>query len=214
MAKSPSGKTPAPSQAPDTTNQPAAQKQGAAGKPVHSTEFLLDVARERVSIIIDGLVPHGIERDLVRAFIECHQAGCFDDRLPMESNTDTLVTEHALKYGRADVVLFHTDGTATVIEAKDGSKGYGHVVSGIGQCSLYAAQIAAKHGVVKAIQRALMWTSVGNLAADGAIEDACELAGVIPMPYPSIEMLMATRCAATSLMRRILSTQEVDDGRP
>lgn len=176
---------------------------------------LRQIAEERDAIFARGeKVAHGTECDLVRQFLELHRAGHFDERLPSESAADTVVTEYSFRYGRADIILFHADGTATIIEAKDGKKGYTNAVAGIGQCSLYAAQLAAKSGVVRAVRRALMWTSVGNVDGDAKIEEACEIAGVIPLPYPSIRMLMATRKASELVIARAKTSLEGEHGRP
>ncbi|MFA5386786.1 MAG: hypothetical protein WC322_00105 [Candidatus Paceibacterota bacterium] len=173
---------------------------------------LRQIADEREAIFSHEKAKHGTEYDLVRQFLESHHAGLFDEMLPCESAADTVVTEYAFRHGRADIILFHTDGTATIIEAKDGQRGYTNVVAGIGQCSLYAAQLAAKPGVVRAVRRALMWTSVGNVDGDAKIEEACEIAGVIPLPYPSMRMLMATRMASERVIARAKGASEVDHG--
>ncbi|MDH5857789.1 hypothetical protein [Lampropedia aestuarii] len=184
-------------------------------KPVADWEHIdlqRQIAWERIAVVLEDRVPHGNEYDLVQAFVEGHVCGYFDEMLPQQSSYDTLVKEYAFKHGRADLILFHSDGTATIIEAKDGTKGYGHVVAGIGQCSLYAAQLAAKRGVVRTVHRALMWTSAGSDEVDAAIEDACVMAGVIPMPYPSIEMLMTTRAATRAVINRATEAMEASHG--
>ena len=112
---------------------------------------------------------HGVESDLVRSFIENERVGFHEGRIPT-SELDTIVTEMAFRFGRADIVIFHADGTASVIEAKDGSKGYKHVVGGIGQTGLYAAQLAATKGALKKVRRCLLWTSTNDLYLDSVIE--------------------------------------------
>lgn len=204
MATSPAGKQSAP---PKSTTKPADPTQ-AAGK---AAPDLKAIAAERVSIIEAGNVKHGTERDIVRTFMESHATGHYDERLLPQSDADTAIQEYAFRHGRADIILFHQDGTATIIEAKDGKKGYTHVVAGIGQCSLYAAQLGAKPGVVRAVHRALLWSSVGSAEGDARIEEACELAGVIPLPYPSTEILMATRFAAARVIASA-QLQEADHG--
>ena len=173
---------------------------------------ILEIGIECALILANDQAQHGTERDLVTQFIESHNAGYFDDRLQQQAKTDSVVSEHSFRRGRADIILFHQDGTATIIEAKDGTKGYTHVVSGIGQCSLYAAQLIAKPGVVRAVRRALMWTSVGSPKEDATIEDACALAGVIPLPYPSITVMMAVRAATREVIGRA-SQKEAEHGR-
>lgn len=85
----------------------------------------------------------GVEKDLVRWFREAHMVNCRLDEqfsgIPL-SHLDTVVTEMAFKFGRADIVVFHIDGSASVIEDKNGSHGYNHVVAGIGQAGLYRSE--------------------------------------------------------------------------
>lgn len=201
MAKAPSGKTPAPEQAPTHKESPGQSKKDSPGSAVPA---IVSMAKRLMSA---GLQHRGNEATVVRGFIEAHGAGYFDETLPWLGPNDTIAKEFAFKFGRADVVVFHQDGSATVIEAKDGIKGYNHVVAGIGQCALYATQLAAK-GTTKKVRRALMWTSTGSLQCDAAIADACEAAGVIAMPYPSAEYLTAIRAAAGDY----LSNREVVHG--
>jgi hypothetical protein len=99
----------------------------------------------------------------------------------------------SLRFGRADIVVFHADGSASVIEAKDGSKGYAHVVAGIGQASLYAVQIAMAKGAVTRVRRALLYSSTGDILQDACVEAACEQASVIPLLYPTL-LQMAVAC--------------------
>jgi hypothetical protein len=130
------------------------------------------------------------EKDLVRWFCESMRTKNAEERIGA-SHLDSVVTEMAFKFGRADIVVFHVNGSATVIEAKDGSRGYGHVVAGIGQAGLYAAQLGmAKHAITH-IRRALLWTSTGNILADALIEEACEQAGVIALPWADISLHQA-----------------------
>lgn len=169
---------------------------------------------ERLLILARKQAPHGTEADLVRFFLEAHGGGYFDERLPQQSSADTIVKEYALRHGRADLVFFHMDGSATVIEAKDGGKGYNHVVAGIGQCSLYAAQLLAKKGALKRVQRALLWSSAGT-NADVDIEHACLLADVTPLPYQSMQDLMATEAATRKVFcADLLSDEGGANGRP
>lgn len=164
-------------------------------------EFFQQVTLEHERLLREGLAPPGGEQDLVQAFMDTHEGGCFDERLPSQAANDVVIREYVFRYGRADIVMFHQDGTATIIEAKDGSKGYTHVVGGIGQCSLYAAQLGAKPGALNAVRRCLMWSSAG-VFADVAIEDACILAGVTPLPFPAIQTLTASRAAVAIVLAR------------
>lgn len=139
-------------------------------------------------------VEHGIELDIVNQFKECLICGVYDERLPMTKH-DTVVYEMAFKFGRADIVIFHLDGSASVIEVKDGTKGYGHVVSGIGQAALYSAQLGMNRGALKAVRKCLLWTSTGNVDLDGVIESTCEQSDTIALPWQSLSSIMATRAA-------------------
>jgi hypothetical protein len=130
-----------------------------------------------------------------------------EDRIPYDQTRDTVVYEMALKFGRADIVIFHADGTASVIEVKDGSKGYNHVVSGIGQAALYATQLALK-GTVRRVRKCLLWTSTGNVDVDAMVETACEQSETVPLPWGALSRhLNATR----ELLTRIAS-EEARDG--
>lgn len=106
-----------------------------------------------------------------------------EERVAINTDTDEIVYEMPFRVGRADIVVFHADATATVIELKDGSIGYSGVIKGIGQASLYAAQLAMARGGVRAVRKCLLWTSTGDLSTDAAIEDACLQAGTIPLPW-------------------------------
>lgn len=102
------------------------------------------------------------------------------DCLPL-SPDDTLILEYTLRIGRADVVIFHVDGSASVIEVKDGTTGYRNVVAGIGQASLYACQLAAVKGTLKEVRRVLAWSSLRNEEENRVVRNACEMAGVLPI---------------------------------
>lgn len=199
MATKPSGKKPAPKQAPTQITNPTSQSR-------RGWVSSCDLFFEAIRMMADGSLRKGNESTLVRAFLDTHTAGLYDESLPWLGPNDTVASEFSLRFGRADVVVFHQDGSATVIEAKDGSKGYNHVVAGIGQCSLYAAQLSLGKVDFREVRRALMWSSTGRLECDAAIEDACKLAGVIAMPYPEAKELAAYRQAAESLIYKKVAT--------
>lgn len=134
--------------------------------------------------------PRGVEADIVALFVLTAKAEkSHEDRIPL-SNMDTIVTEMAFKFGRADIVVFHIDGSASVIEAKDGTRGYSHVIQGLGQAGLYAAQLGMARTGMK-IRRCLLWTSTGSIGADAMIEETCEQAGVIALPWGPMDMHIA-----------------------
>ena len=174
---------------PDSSTQPTAAPTSKAASPF--TPDWPSIRKVRDDLLEARSVPHGTEKDLVRQIRELFEAGHYDDLIPL-TGADTIVYEQAFKFGRADIVVYHCDGTVSVIEAKNGAVGYSHVMSGIGQATMYAVQIATKCAA-KRVRRCLLWTGTDNLELDALIDIACEQAGVISMAMPSMQMLMATR---------------------
>lgn len=114
-----------------------------------------------------------------------------DLRLPFfDHKLDTVAYEMALPHGRADIVIFHLDGSTTVIEAKDGANGYTHIAQGIGQLAFYATQLALK-GKIKRVRKALMWSSPGDREIDAMITVTCLKAGVIPLEMAPVRTYLA-----------------------
>ena len=144
----------------------------------------------------------GNEADIVRIFVRDHNNGFYDPAIP-DSEGATVVTEMPFKYGRADIIVFHVDGSASVIEVKNGSNGYRHVVAGIGQASLYASQLAMTRGAVSKVRKCLMWTSTGDISLDAQIEEACEAANTIPMPLVHMHKLMAVPVIVREVMEAV-----------
>lgn len=141
---------------------------------------------ERLNILSNGI--HGREADIVNLFKLCARSenkSNQETRIPM-SNLDTLACEMAFKFGRADIVVFHIDGSASVIEVKDGTKGYNHVVAGIGQAGLYASQLAINKGTLTKVRKCLLWTSTGDISLDAVIESVCESTNTIALPWGGI----------------------------
>ena len=137
---------------------------------------------------------HGTEADVVRSYLlSMHLC---EDRIPVTKKC-TVVREMAFHRGRADIVIFHTDGSASVIEAKDGTRGYQHVLSGIGQSGLYAAQLAMTRAV-RPIRRCLLWSSTGDMLTDVLVEQACDDAGVVSLPCETTREIVAVRRAAAA----------------
>lgn len=159
--------------------------------------------RDRIDEEAQALIatkPHGIESDIVRLFLLVAKAEKPpEDRIPL-TKLDTIVTEMAFKFGRADIVVFHIDGSASVIEVKDGTKGYGHVIQGLGQVGLYATQLGMTRAGLK-IRRCLLWTSTGNIDADATIEAACEQAGVVALPWG----MLSTHLACYQAVMKVLT---------
>lgn len=152
------------------------------------------IAADAAIRLAGGQHPHGTEADLVRLFLEQEECGHHEERLGTTPH-DTFIREFRFQFGRADLIAFHVDGGATVIEAKDGTCGYTHVVAGIGQAGLYAAQLSLTHGALKRVRKALLWSSTGDKALDALIELACLQAGVIPLPTATMRCLMANGAA-------------------
>lgn len=165
--------------------------------------MLTDIERAAVQVeyerILATCAPHGLESTITQQFRESFAAGYFEDRIPLVA-ADTIVYEMAFKYGRADIVVFHVDGTASVIEVKDGTRGYNHVVSGLGQAGLYASQLAMNRGSLRRVRKCLLWTSTGNVELDGVIEAMCEQAGAIALPWGLMASLTSVRAAAEAVL--------------
>lgn len=148
------------------------------------------------SVIGGAPIGHGIEADILRLFkMAAGSSVQFEDRIPL-TKLDTIVYEMSFRFGRADIVVFHVDGSASVIEVKDGTKGYNHVVSGIGQAGLYAAQLAMSKGTLTKVRKCLLWTSTGNVALDALIEVVCEQANMVPMPWGHMSAHLPCEAAA------------------
>lgn len=152
-----------------------------------------DIEREYQNIVDSGVRLHGKESDILRLFKMWASTEHIksEDRIPIKQE-DTIVYEMAFKFGRADIVVFHIDGSASVIEVKDGTKGYGHVVAGIGQSGLYAAQLAMNKNTLTKVRKCLLWTATGNLPLDALIETVCEQANVVPLPWGKLSFILVT----------------------
>lgn len=163
----------------------------------------------RIGVVADRLLesgeyPRGVESDLVKLFSEMYELGHYDEEIPM-TDACTVVLEQPFKYGRADIVIYHSDGSASVIEAKNGYTGYTPTVSGIGQATMYAVQLANTKGAVKKVRRCLLWSGTGDIALDYLIEMSCVSAGVISLSMPPMNVLMATRAASRIVVEEVLS---------
>lgn len=111
--------------------------------------------------------------------------------LGIDLRKDTAVYELRFQFGRADIVVFQSDGGATVIEVKNGDHGYQNVVAGIGQVGLYAAQLGMDKASLRYVRRCLLWTSTRSAEGDEAIEAACKEAGVHPVILGPLRRLIA-----------------------
>ena len=160
---------------------------------------------------IDKALAVGCEAAIVLLFRSAMGAKdvVLEDRIPLNQALDTAVYEMSFKFGRADIVIFHVDGSASVIEVKDGSRGYAHVVAGIGQAALYAAQLAMNKGALTKVRKCLLWTSTGNLDLDAMIEDTCLQSGTVPLPWGSLDKhLSETRAAIEKIVGKEITEIE------
>ena len=140
----------------------------------------------------------------VQVFLERWSRGGYRQLMPWsDPETDTVVKEQVLRYGRADIVMYHADGTATVIEAKDGINGYQYVASAIGQVSLYATQIAAR-GTLKRVRRVVMWSGIPDDDKNDLIRDVCKDADVLPICLGHLRATLKLRAA----LHRLFDTWE------
>ncbi len=103
----------------------------------------------------------------------------FDGQVP---EIIDAIAEYPVPRGRVDYLLVHADGSLTVCELKDGSKGKQHVLSGLGQCIAYAVQIGMARAGIPLIRKALVFSSWGRPEEEIIVIDACRAAGVIAVP--------------------------------
>lgn len=100
--------------------------------------------------------------------------------IPLDIELDTLVIDDT------GISVFHADGSTSAIAVRNGERGLSHVLVGIGLSGLRASSLPAN-------RRALLWSSAG--AQDAQIARSCARAGVIPMPWRSLESMCAGRDA-------------------
>lgn len=93
--------------------------------------------------------------------------------------------EFPVPRGRVDFFLVHDDGSASVCELKDGSKGLQSVLSGIGQVICYSVQVGMSNTGIHNIRKVLIFSRTNSISDDSLIVDACLKAGVMPLPIGS-----------------------------
>ncbi len=159
-------------------------------KTQKAIDWLLQVAAELIAEepagqhMLSSLESTG-EKAVV-SYIKCLMlsgAGELFGSLPYRTG-DKVVFEMQMRHGRADIVIFHIDGSVSVIEVKDGDRDVMSVVAGIGQVGFYAGQLAVSRAF-PSIRRALMWTACSNDSHTSLVIDACKVAGVEPLLLPS-----------------------------
>lgn len=92
--------------------------------------------------------------------------------------------EYHLPRGRADFVLFHADGTATVVEVKKASDEARKVFGAIGQGMSYAVQLGYSR-FLKGIRVVVAADMTGEESL--LLSQACEAAGAIWLPLGKME---------------------------
>lgn len=133
----------------------------------------------------------------VRSMVGCGGIGALMDPIKIQEQ-DQFCFELPLRGWRADLVVFHVDGSATVVEMKDGRHGISTVLAGIGQCGMYASLLGMAGGVSK-VRRALMWTKIsGDAMLDQLVGQACSDAGVTPLFMPTMSDLHRECMAAAT----------------
>ena len=125
----------------------------------------------------------GQEHEIIRLFkVGMASRHVFEDRIPLNTAGDKIFYEHFPFLGRAAIVVDHSDGTTSVLEVKDGTRGFPYVYGGIGFAEQYARRIQLLRGT-RTIRPCLLWTATDNRVANALIEFACETAGVVPLPW-------------------------------
>ena len=109
-----------------------------------------------------------------------------EERLPINPVLDTIAYNLKLRAGHVDIAVFHSDGSATVIVVRDGTKGMQHVASGIGEAFCCGIQLAESKCNLTKVRTALLWTATDFLFSDCILEAACERSGVVPMPWGTL----------------------------
>ena len=101
--------------------------------------------------------------------------------------------EYSLTRGRCDFVVFHSDGSVTVVEAK-GSRELRNAAGGIGQLLSYTIQIGmARPG---AVVRGLLVAPVAPGTEEARLlDEACRRAGMAFEPCPLMADLSKTAAA-------------------
>jgi hypothetical protein len=101
------------------------------------------------------------------------------DRLEEVLNVPTIALaefEYPLPRGRADLVLFHLDGTVSVVEIK-GSRDFMVCAHGVGQAISYAVQIGYSKAC-NGIRKLLVAPVVGDEPETIILHNTCKEAGV------------------------------------
>lgn len=93
------------------------------------------------------------------------------------------VFEFPLPVGRADLVMFHIDGSISVVEFKNAGSNR-EILSGIGQLLMYAVQLGYSR-VATTIRKILTAPVVG--AGNSLLLETCEKAGVLFEPLGTLD---------------------------
>lgn len=114
----------------------------------------------------------------------------FED-VPFLREVDTVVFDFAVGSVRSDLVIFHFDGSVSLIDVRDGTEGYMHVLAGIGHVGACAAGLGLGSVRFMKVRRALLWSGTESLLTDLLVTLACEQADVLPIPFATLEEMTA-----------------------
>lgn len=114
-------------------------------------------------------------------------------RMLRTSKIERYRFEFSVPCGRVDLVLFHSDGGISLVEAK-GRNSVRDVVGGIGQLFLYESAIRSMFPSVGYVNRYLISPIQGGAAA--SVERACALAGVNFIQYAPMSAIEKARDGA------------------
>jgi len=155
--------------------------------------FIKHMDRLTGEAFLVGLFKRGIGTKL--------EAALFDGTdIPLDGVTYQF--EFPVPRGRADIVMFHSDGTITVVEVKDGSSGLQSVLAGIGQVTCYAVQIGMSKGVTRKVRKALAFSRLGA-DDEELVFMSCLKAGVVPIILGDAQEY---RKASTEHLKRLVES--------
>lgn len=127
------------------------------------------------------------EKGVTRMLRELLEQGLFAKVYEMP-DVASYESEFSLTRGRADFVVFHVDGSVTVIEAK-GPGDMRSTLAGIGQLLSYTIQIGMSRGLKGAVRGILVAPVKVDTDAARLLGLACLRAGMEFLPCPPMSVL-------------------------
>ncbi len=113
------------------------------------------------------------------------------------ADTDTREFQPPLpRRGAADLIIYHSDGTVSVVELKDGAQGLPACQRAIGQVTCVAVHL---HPSIR-VRRVVAWTPMSRAADNAALHDACLACGVTPIVLPTREQMRRYNTVMAQLM--------------